>query len=237
MSEIQDVLSSHPDYEQIGQEEYMELWDGGNPLFNMQCETDEPGGCHAFVDVVEDDAFVADVSGHADGSHLSLHYRITPSEGIETSLSVFENVGFEHVTTDPPDPTEAPFQAVFDAIEQAGSDADSETEQREVFDGSYQCRWCGRVRQIGTFAGAATSPKKVGTDCENCGGERRFDAIYPDADSVRHRWAVSFEDIQRDPYRIEVTAKSRVDARKKAQADYPDRTIEIVGHEERIDDE
>lgn len=245
MSEIQDVLSTvatHPDYTEISHDEYMELWDGGDTLFDLHCETDEAGGCRAFINAIGGDEFVVDISGNVEGSYLSHNYRISPSEGIKESLRALEPE-FEPLTTAPSDPTEGPFQAVFDTIEEAGhsdanpSDADSEAEQGKVFDGQYQCRWCGEVTQIGTFAGAAKPPKKVGTDCENCGGERRFDAISPDADSVLHRWVVSFDNIQRDPYRIEVTANSRTDARTQAENDRPDRSVELIHHEERIDDE
>lgn len=114
MSDLQEVLSAHSDYEAIERETYMDVWDGGQPLLDLVREQDS---CRVFVDAVTEDAFVMDVSP-CGGS--GPHYRITPSDGIVDSLEALEQIGFEHFTPEPPQPGEDPLQQVFDAIEQAG---------------------------------------------------------------------------------------------------------------------
>ncbi len=230
------AVDAHPNYEEIESEEYFELWDGDYPIFELHLDEGAPGGYRLEVNSIGDSDFVAAVSGGGRNG-LPVYYRITSSD-IEESLEVFEDAGFEHFTSDPPDPTKDPFQEVFDAIEQAGRDESADTATGEIFDGSYQCRHCGGITTIGTFAGAAKPPEKIGTDCSECDrGERKFYAIHPDATSVQHQWAISFENFELDPYRIEVTAESRIAARTQAEKDHPDRTIEFVVHDEKIDHE
>lgn len=117
MSELQDVLESHPAYENIERDEYMAAWDGGQPLLDLVRERDN---CRVFVDDVSDTDgdFVMDIE--SDGPDA--HYRISPSGDIEDSLAALEEVGFEHFTPEPPQPGEAPFQQVFAAVEEAGDD-------------------------------------------------------------------------------------------------------------------
>jgi hypothetical protein len=130
---------------------------------------------------------------------------------------------------------ERPFQEAFDAIT-PGSPIDPD--DPGVFDGSYQCRRCGTIQQIGMFAGAATPPTSISTDCKHCNRGCDFDGIAPDGESVRHRWYVSFEDIYHDPpYLTEFTATSREAASTQLEHDYPDRTIEGITHlEARVDE-
>jgi rubrerythrin len=224
------AVDTHPDFTEIEHDEYMDTWDGSTPVYDLLCETDDAGGFRVFINPVnETGAFVASVTGGLSDTKLSVQYRITPETDIETSLEAFEQGGFEHFTPEPPRPGEDPLQTVFEAIKDAPQKpADEATDSQAVFDGSYQCRDCGTVRQIGTFAGAATPPKQVGTDCPTCGGERQFYGIAPDGEPVRHRWYVNFEDIYQDPPYLHVTATSRKAARTQIETEYPDRTIEVL---------
>lgn len=230
-------VDSHHDFTEITHEAYMELWDGSTPVYDLLCETDDAGGYRAFIHPVEERSeFVASVSGGVNETTLSVHYRITPTTDIETSLEALEQGGFEHFTPEPPRPGEAPLETVFEAIKDAAQEpADEPTDPQAIFDGRYQCRRCGTVRQIGTFAGAAKPPKMIGTDCEQCEGPRQFDAITPAAEAVRYRWTIEFKDPNQDPYRPELIAQSWRDARQQATEEYPERTIELVLYEDRID--
>ena len=182
-----------------------------------------------FVNPVDETGeFVASVTGRLSDTTLSVHYQITPATDIETSLAAFEQGDFEHFTPEPPRPGENPLQTVFDCIKDAHEESNEPTADRAIFDGSYQCRECGTVQSIGMFAGAAKPPGQIGTDCEQCGGERQCYAIAPDADAVLHRWECRFEDVTRDPYRVELTAASRTDAQTQTLNEHPDRTVEVV---------
>lgn len=119
------------------------------------------------------------------------------------------------------------FEDVFDALNSPEPPIDPD--DPGVFDGSYQCRRCGTIHQVRTFAGAARPPKQITTDCPGCGGHRPSDAIAPDGEPVLHRWYVPFEDLDREPGYLELIAPSKRDARTQAETDYPDRTIEAIG--------
>lgn len=116
MPELLDVLSSHRDFEEIGREEYMAAWDGGQAHLDLVREADNS---RVFVDVVTEEDFVMDVESCEEPA---AHYRISPSDNLVDSLAALERVGFEHFVPEPPAPGEDPFQQVFDAIEEAGDD-------------------------------------------------------------------------------------------------------------------
>jgi hypothetical protein len=234
------AVDTHPDFTEISHETYIEDWDGATPVYDLLCETEDAGGYRAFINPVDEPGeFLASVSGGLSETTLSVQYRITPATDIETSLEAFEQGGFEHFTPAPPRPGETPFQTVFEALTDAAhDDSRPPSDSPAIFDGSYQCRCCGTVHQVGTFVGAANPPTQITTDCPECGGHRPSDGVPPDGELVLHRWYISFEDIDRDPpYLDEVTAPSREAARTQIERTHPARTIEVLTHlEARVDE-
>lgn len=106
------AVDAHPDYEAIQQEIFFEQWESERPIFELETD-DEP---EYRVEVTNTNTgFVVSISGGKPENRLPIYYRLS-SDDIKESLRVFEQEGFEHVVTGPPNPDEDPFQQDLSAM-------------------------------------------------------------------------------------------------------------------------
>ncbi|MFC7189407.1 hypothetical protein [Halocatena marina] len=137
MSKCQSLsskLATHPAYEELEYATYMELYDGDRPLYELRREMGGSDSCRVTITSIADGDFLGLVPGEATGNRTSSEYLIS-TDDIEKSLRVFEHVGFEHVASVPPNPSENSFRDVH-ALLGAGWKLSSNTVSNRSVDAS-----------------------------------------------------------------------------------------------------